>query len=80
DTYARLLVHAEPERGYPLWFPEPSVRLPPAYLREGVRIGDVGIVTPNGNFDVFFNICLPGNHPLHHRYGVPDGFRQIALS
>ncbi|KAI5997583.1 hypothetical protein EDD15DRAFT_2194620 [Pisolithus albus] len=48
------------------------VRSPPAYLREGVRIGDVGIVTPNGNSDVFFNICLPGSHPLH---GVPDGFR-----
>ncbi|KAI6098599.1 hypothetical protein EDD16DRAFT_557985 [Pisolithus croceorrhizus] len=80
DTYARLLVHAEPERGYPLWFPEPSTRLPPTYLHEGIRIGDVGIVTPNGNFNVFFNICLPGSHPLHHRYGVPNGFRQIALS
>ncbi|KAI6128623.1 hypothetical protein EDD16DRAFT_1547033 [Pisolithus croceorrhizus] len=80
DTYARLLVHAEPERGYPLWFPEPGTRLPPTYLHEGVRIGDVGIVTPDGNFNVFFNICLPGNHPLHHRYGVPDGFRQVALS
>lgn len=80
DTYARLLVHAEPERGYPLWFPEPSIQLPPKFLHGGVRIGDVGIVTAHGNFDVFFNICLPEFHPLHHRYGVPEGFKQIKLS
>ncbi|KAI6040793.1 hypothetical protein EDC04DRAFT_2566625, partial [Pisolithus marmoratus] len=58
-TYARLLVHAELERGYSLWFPEPSIRLPLTYLHESIRIGDVGFVTSYGNSDVLFNMCLP---------------------
>ncbi|KAI5999041.1 hypothetical protein EDC04DRAFT_2507010, partial [Pisolithus marmoratus] len=66
--------------GYPLWFPEPSIRLPPTYLHESIRIGDVGVVTPHGNFDILFNICLPEDHPLHLHYGVPEGFKQITLS
>ncbi|KAH0832922.1 hypothetical protein J3R83DRAFT_11889 [Lanmaoa asiatica] len=76
DIYVRhLLSH----RGYPLWMPEPSRRLPQDYLREGLRIGDVGVVVPeNGSFDVFFNICLPPEHPLHRR-GVPDNFNPISL-
>ena len=32
------------------------------------------MVTARGTFDVFFNICLPENHPLHANYGVPDEF------
>ena len=79
DTYARLLTRAEPKRGYPLWFPEPNNRLPLEYRRNGVQIGDVGVVTEHGSFDVFFNICLPDDDPLHRTYGVPKGFRQIRL-
>lgn len=80
DTYARLLVHAEPELGYPLWLTTPTEKLAPKYPHKDIQIGDVGIVTPHGNFDVFFNICLPENHPMHHQYGVPEGFEQIKLS
>ncbi|KAI6033309.1 hypothetical protein EDC04DRAFT_2897945 [Pisolithus marmoratus] len=46
----------------------------------GHRIGDVGVVTEDGGFDVFFNICLPPTHPLHSTYGVPEEFKQIILS
>lgn len=56
DTYARLLVHAEPELGYPLWLTTPTEELAPKYPHKDIQIGDVGIVTPHGNFDVFFNI------------------------
>ena len=80
DIYARLLTRAEPKRGYPLWFPEPNRRLPYEYRCDGVRIGDVGVITEHGSFDVFFNICLPISHPLHSTYGVPEGFQQISLS
>lgn len=45
-----------------------------------MRIGDVGVVTEHGSFDVFFNICLPADHPLHSTFGVPDGFTQVCLS
>lgn len=77
DIYARnLLSH----RGCPLWTPEPNIELPESYRREGLRIGDVGVVVPEeGSFDVFFNITLPRVHPLHAPDGVPDNFTQVDL-
>ncbi|KAN0101158.1 hypothetical protein V8E55_001142 [Tylopilus felleus] len=77
DIYAR---HVSSSRGYPMWTPEPSSQLL-SYRPEGLRIGDVGVVVPeNGNFDVFFNLCLPKDHPFHQASGVPDGFTPIELS
>ena len=77
DVYARLLLSP---RGYPLWTPEPSNELL-VERRDGLRIGDVGVVIPDdGGFDVFFNICLPSDHPFHRRHGVPEGFTFINPS
>ncbi|KAH0828724.1 hypothetical protein J3R83DRAFT_3135 [Lanmaoa asiatica] len=77
DVYARLL---SSPRGYPLWTPEPSNELL-MERQDGLRIGDVGVVIPDdGGFDVFFNICLPRDHPFHRRYGVPEGFTCIDQS
>ncbi|KAL4068846.1 hypothetical protein V8B97DRAFT_2024528 [Scleroderma yunnanense] len=67
SIYAKLLTRVEPERY-------------PQYRETGLRIGDVGVVTAHGSFDVFFNICLPEDHPLHATYGVPEGFKQIQLA
>ncbi|KAG9310375.1 hypothetical protein JVU11DRAFT_9509 [Chiua virens] len=65
--------------GYPLWTPEPSHELL-MRRRDGLRIGDVGVIDlENGSFDVFFNICLPRDHPLHRATGVPDNFAPIQL-
>ena len=80
SLYAKLMMRVEPERGFPLWYPEPNNRLPAEYWETGLRIGDVGVVAADGVFDVFFNICLSENHPLHGTYGVPEGFRQILLA
>lgn len=81
SLYAKLLTRAEPARGYPLWVPEPNTTLPEEYHHTGLRIGDVGVVTAHGSFDVLFNICLPADHPLHANYhGVPEGFQQINLA
>ncbi|KAF8439122.1 hypothetical protein L210DRAFT_2246452 [Boletus edulis BED1] len=78
DVYARHLVS---QRGYPLWTPEPNMNLPDTYIREGLKIGDVGVVVPeDGSFDVFFNICLPPTHSLHRETGVPNNFTPILLS
>ncbi|KAF8432711.1 hypothetical protein L210DRAFT_864669, partial [Boletus edulis BED1] len=62
DVYARYLLSSS--RGYPLRIPEPSQQL--LWSRpDGLRIGDVGVVVPeDGGFDVFFNICLPREHPF----------------
>ncbi|KAF8549735.1 hypothetical protein OG21DRAFT_558303 [Imleria badia] len=77
DVYARRLVSC---RGYPLWTPEPNMNLPDVYIREGLKIGDVGVVVPeDGSFDVFFNVCLPDTHALHRETGVPDNFTPVPL-
>ena len=77
DVYARHLISP---RGYPLWTPEPSHQLL-VYRQDGLRIGDVGVVIPeDGCFDVFFNICLPQDHPFHRATGVPDNFKPVELS
>lgn len=76
DVYARYLLSS---RGYPLWIPEPSHQLLLS-RPDGLRIGDVGVVVPeDGGFEVFFNICLPREHPFHRATGVPDNFKLVEL-
>jgi hypothetical protein len=61
-----------------LYVPGPQINLPVQYRREGVAIGDVGRVTPEGNFDFFFNIYLPADHPIN--VNVPEGFVPLSPS
>jgi hypothetical protein len=73
DTYAEELTN--PERGYPLYIPEPYDHLPAAYRRRGIQIGDVGVFRPNGGFEYFFSIACTTDDPINKdRYGVPGGF------
>jgi hypothetical protein len=64
DAYSRILLARR--IGYPLWVPEPSDQ-PPEYAVRGIHIGDVGIVDSDGQFDFFFNVCLPVEHPINHQ-------------
>ncbi|THU88095.1 hypothetical protein K435DRAFT_821736 [Dendrothele bispora CBS 962.96] len=66
--------------GYPLWVPEPNDTLLPEYRDDGVRIGDVGFVTPDGGFNFLFNICLENDHPINRWLGTPRGFQPIELN
>ncbi|KIK58590.1 hypothetical protein GYMLUDRAFT_112745, partial [Collybiopsis luxurians FD-317 M1] len=63
-------------RGYPLWKPKPDERLPVEYRRNGVRIGDIGILNEFGGFDYLFNVCLPEDHPVNVGR-VPTDFRPL---
>ncbi|KAJ7471529.1 hypothetical protein B0H11DRAFT_2040381 [Mycena galericulata] len=65
------------KRGFPLYVPGPQITLPPEYLRNGICIGDVGRVTPEGAFDFFFNIYLPADHPINQN-DVPEDFVPLA--
>jgi len=60
QIYAQCLLHLK--EGYPLYNPSPSRRLDEdelykAHVREGVSIGDLGIIKPGGKFDFLLNIC-----------------------
>ncbi|KAJ7170942.1 hypothetical protein C8R43DRAFT_72172 [Mycena crocata] len=48
----------------------------PEYQRNGVAIGDVGRVTPDGIFDFFFNIYLPPGHPINAN--IPEAFSPMV--
>ena len=76
DVYAKCLPN---NRGYPLWFPEPSSTLPSSYRQDGLQIGDVGYVSRKGTFNVLFNISYGPNHALHRRPGLSFSFDPITL-
>ncbi|KAJ7807908.1 hypothetical protein B0H14DRAFT_2525517 [Mycena olivaceomarginata] len=74
--YSRLLLPKG--HGYPLFHPQPFDDLPLESRRVGTDIGDVGVVTSDGSFDVIFNVCRAADDPIN-RFGVPGGFEQIYL-
>jgi hypothetical protein len=74
EVYARLLL---PKKfGFPLWIPQPHRNLPREYRRNGVNIGDVGIITSGGVFDFLFNVCLPSHHSINGGR-VPNDFKPL---
>ena len=34
---------------------------------EGIRIGDLGIIDEDGQFEFYFNVCLTADHPINRR-------------
>ena len=74
EIYERLL--RRKKRGFPLYVPQPNRRLPIAYQRIGIRIGDVGIITPDGGFSFLFNICAPPDDPINPRI-LPEDFSPL---
>ncbi|KAF9485681.1 hypothetical protein BDN70DRAFT_974498, partial [Pholiota conissans] len=64
--------------GFPLWIPEPDRCLPLPYRRNGVSIGDIGTITPDGAFSFMFNIFLPAGHPINPPE-LPEGFKPLKL-
>ncbi|EDR00405.1 uncharacterized protein LACBIDRAFT_295783 [Laccaria bicolor S238N-H82] len=66
------------KHGFPLWIPQPNMRLPHSYRRQGVSIGDVGIFAWDGSFDFLFNVCLPAGHP-NNPDELPEGFSCLTL-
>jgi hypothetical protein len=72
DTFRETLAINYPDYGHALW--EPS----PGGLYDAVEVGDVGFIR-NGCFHRLFNISLPGDHPSHQRFGVPECHEPLFL-
>jgi hypothetical protein len=64
--------------GHPLFTPEPDQNWPDERQKVGITIGDIGILTSDGSFDVLYNIFKPANHPLNWQ-GVPKNHQPIIL-
>ncbi|KAF5312807.1 hypothetical protein D9619_002355 [Psilocybe cf. subviscida] len=72
EIYVRSLMRQN--RGYPLWIPSPNMSLPASYRASGVRLGDVGIITPEGGFSFFFNVLHEATHPINIDMLLPEHF------
>ena len=75
--YHQLLIK---KRGSPLWIPGPGMQLPIDYRRQGISIGDVGIVTHSGGFDFLFNIFQPADHQWEVAFLVQESTMEILFS
>ncbi|KAJ7869974.1 hypothetical protein B0H13DRAFT_2280701 [Mycena leptocephala] len=76
DFYVHALLPKK--QGYPLFRPGPCDDLPETARRTGTEIGDVGVITSDGSFDVIFNIIRSPNDAAN-RFGVPPDFEQVFL-
>lgn len=77
DTYARALI---PHRhGYPLWNPSPYSNDLPHFFENGVDIGDVGVITADGEFVYWFNVQYPRDHERNRDCSLPENFRHVEL-
>jgi hypothetical protein len=73
DTFREMLATKYPNCGHALW--EPS----PGGMYDSVKVGDVGFIR-QGCFHRLFNVLLPGNHPSHQNFGVPEHHQQLRLN
>jgi len=68
-----MLAIKYPDYGHALW--EPS----PGGLYDAVEVGDVGFIR-DGCFSRLFNVFLPGDHPSHQNFGVPESHQPLRLN
>ena len=68
EIYVECLSHLR--HGYPLYIPEPVISANTGddfNMVDGVGIGDVGIIGPEGDFDCLFDICDKPSRSLRAR-------------
>lgn len=73
EIFRRELAAKYPAYGHALWEPSHGDLYPP------VEIGDVGFIR-EGKFHRLFNALLPGDHPSHQNFGVPEHYEPLQLN
>ncbi|KAF5360062.1 hypothetical protein D9758_007544 [Tetrapyrgos nigripes] len=83
DAYAgQLFCHGY---GCPLLNPEPNVigtqwgTLLQDIYAKGIRVGDVGLIRPSGDYCSLFNIFRAKEDPINTVYGVPSDFQPLEF-
>jgi len=75
QSYVRSLFAAG--HGYPMYDPMTVSRVPEDYHNVcGISIGDVGVLSDEGEFVFGFNIFLPSDHP-YNKGNTPDSFSPL---
>ncbi|KAJ8074953.1 hypothetical protein PM082_019280 [Marasmius tenuissimus] len=81
-VYARLLLQCG--KGCPLWNPQPAespnVATPQGAETEEVQIGDVGVLSNDGAFTVFFNIVAENGAVTNDRRNIPADLERVMIS
>lgn len=73
ETYTRSLLSTG--NGYPNWELGGNLNRPQEHIKQGVSVGDVGILDPDGDLAVSFNIFRPPGDPIQDR--LPEGFQEV---
>jgi hypothetical protein len=73
DTFRDELATRYSSCGAALWEPDPGA------LYDTVEVGDVGYIR-EGKFHRLFNVFLPGDHPSHRNYGVPEYHEELQVN
>ncbi|CAA7271130.1 unnamed protein product [Cyclocybe aegerita] len=62
DSFSRCLLPLG--HGFPLYSPVGNLTSrPQEHIKQGVSVGDVGLIDERGQFTYFFNVFLPTTHP-----------------
>ncbi|KAK1227469.1 hypothetical protein PQX77_009532 [Marasmius sp. AFHP31] len=81
-VYARLLLQCG--KGHPLWNPQPAespnVATQQGSEAEEVQIGDVGVLSNDGAFTVFFNIVTENSAVINDRRNIPADLESVTIS
>ncbi|KAF9048902.1 hypothetical protein BJ165DRAFT_1343621, partial [Panaeolus papilionaceus] len=74
QIYERQLLGKK--RGFPLWIPECNLSWHVEKQKQGICVGDVGLITKDGSFTYLFNITAPIDHPFQPPR-MPEGYEPI---
>lgn len=75
EIYSRSISKCNHEFGCPLY--QPDSDLSSELQRTCIKIGDVGVITPDGCFDPLFNVCPSHNRCLNPSK-LPDKFEDVG--
>ncbi|KAF8172653.1 hypothetical protein BJ912DRAFT_911102 [Pholiota molesta] len=64
--------------GLPLWIPDPDENLE-GHKKQGISIGDLGILKEDGGFEYLFNIHVDADHSVNKDMVIPASFTPLPL-